>query len=310
VSAAAHVSAAALLPIPPADTPATAAGLTLISQPVRFHDETGLHGAGPQLSLAGGILVDMDSGAVLWARNPDVAHAPASTTKALSSMVALENFAPGMVVTITPDALHQDPDETVMGLKAGQRLTVQELLTGMLTVSANDAATALAADTVGLPRFVTAMNAQVRALGLQDSSFTTPVGLDDPGQLASPHDLAAIADVDYTHFDIFRRLVALHDGDLPATADHPAFRLHNLNQLLDTYPAAVGIKPGYTAAAGGCLIGLAVRGGHRLLSVILGGNRVYSESRTLFDWGFAQEGAAPPAPPAPAARAVAVRVAR
>jgi D-alanyl-D-alanine carboxypeptidase (penicillin-binding protein 5/6) len=293
-------SDASLPPSPSASSiSAGSSGLRVVNQPVSFRDETERRGPGPQLEMRAGILVDIDRGTILWARNAHRALPPASTTKVLSSLLALENFQPEQPVTVTQDALTQDPDETVMGLKAGQRLTVRELLTGMLTVSANDGATALATDTVGLQNFVAAMNAQVHALGLQDSSFTTPVGLDDPRQLASPYDLAAIAFVDYTRFPLFRELVGSHQIELPATAGHPQYSLRNLNQLLEMYPSAVGIKPGYTGGAGACLIGMAVRDGHRLLSVVMGGTRLYPESSALLDWGFTQEGLSPVLPPTP-----------
>ena len=104
----------------------------------------------------------------LAARPPPASSRPASLTKVLTSLVALENFSPGEEVTITPAALGQAADDTVMGLQAGETLTVQELLDGMLLPSGDDAASAIAVDTVGEFRFVSAMNAQVAALGLQD----------------------------------------------------------------------------------------------------------------------------------------------
>ena len=272
----------------PAATPVPV--LQVLHAHVAFSDETADHPVTPAIKVDAGILVDIDTGAILWARNPHLAHAPASTTKILSSLVALENFAPDRVVDITADALHQAGDETKMGLMAGQQLTVQELLDGMMMVSANDAATALAVDTVGLESFVSAMNRQVEALGLHDSHFTTPVGLDDPGQLASAYDLAAIASVDVTRFPVFRQIVSQTEIDLPASSRHGAFYLGNLNRLLRIYPGADGIKPGWTGNAGGCLVGMAERDGHRLISVVLGADGLYTDSRDLLDWGFVQEG--------------------
>jgi D-alanyl-D-alanine carboxypeptidase (penicillin-binding protein 5/6) len=87
-----------------------------------------------------------------------------------------------------------------------------------------------------------------------------------------------------------RSIVGQQDVVLPATATHPIFYLPNLNLLLGIYPYAVGIKPGSTSAAGACLVGMAVRDGHRLVSVLLNGNLVYTQSRRLLDWGFVQEG--------------------
>jgi serine-type D-Ala-D-Ala carboxypeptidase (penicillin-binding protein 5/6) len=304
-----HPRAATATSVVPADARAGPPPLRVLERRVAFRDDSAGHTGAPQIAADAGILVDLDadarslldadSGTILWERNPHAAHAPASTTKLVSSLVALENFSPDQMVTITADALHQDWDETVMGIHAGERYTVAELLAGMLLVSGNDAATAMAVDTVGLDRFVSAMNAQVAALGLRDSHFTTPVGLDDPGQLSSPYDLAAVAAVDVDTFPLLRQLVATTDEQLPASDRHPPFSLHNLNRLLSMYPGAVGVKPGYTGNAGACLVGEAVRGGHRLLGVLLGASRVYTDMRALLDWGFTQDGLRPLLTPPP-----------
>lgn len=271
-------------------TPTPVPVLNLLHQRVAFTDDSAQHAGAPSVKASSGILVDVTTGTILWERDPHAARPPASTTKVLSTMVALENFAPDRVVSITADALHQAGDETVMGLQPGQQLTVQELLDGMLTVSANDAATAMAVDTVGMDVFVNTMNRQLAALGLHDSHFVTPVGLDDPQQYASAYDLAAIASLDVAEFPVFRQIVSQTEIDLPPTAQHPAFYLGNLNRLLRIYPAADGIKPGYTGDAGACLIGMAERDGHRLISVVMNAPELYTDSRDLLDWGFVQLG--------------------
>jgi D-alanyl-D-alanine carboxypeptidase (penicillin-binding protein 5/6) len=279
--------------------------LTLLHDRIRFTDDSAAHPNPPKVEAASGILVDVDSGSILWARDPHTARPPASTAKVLSSLVALENFDPDRVVTITPDALNQAGDETRMGLLAGNRLTVRELLQGILLVSGNDAANAIAIDTVGMDVFVETMNQQVGALGLHDSHFVTPVGLDDPGQRASAYDLAAIAAVDVARFPLFRQIASMIDMSLPATLDHPQFDLANLNRLLRIYPAASGIKPGWTGEAGPCLIAMAEREGHRLISVVMNAPQLYTDSRALLDWGFIQEGlpsSLPTPTPAPAAK--------
>ena len=284
-------------PARPAPTPLTA--MKVLHEHIAFSDDTDGRGGVPKVEADAGILVDVDTRTILWQRNPHLAHAPASTTKILSTLVALENFSPDHLVSITPDALTQAGDETVMGLKAGQQLTVQELLEGMLLVSGNDAADAMAVDTAGMASFVNAMNQQVRALGLRDSHFTTPVGLDDPAQLASPYDLAAVATADVTHFPLFRQIVARTDLVLPASERHPEFDLSNLNRLLRIYPAATGIKPGWTGGAGPCLVAMAERDGHRLIAVLMGAPRLYGDARALLDWGFVQEGLPPSITPEP-----------
>ena len=260
----------------------------------------------PPLNAAAGILVDIDTGDILWSRNPHEALPPASTTKIMTALVILTNFSPDHVVTITPDALNQSGDETKMGLRAGEKLTVQELLSGMLLVSANDAATALATDTVGYARFVAAMNAQEQALGLSDSHFATPVGLDTPGHAISAYDEAAIASVLVNRSSVFRSIVASQHITLPASETHQAYDLWNINLLLNLYPPAVGLKPGYTGNAGYCLVGMAVRDGHRLISVLMNAPYDFRQSAQLLDWGFDVEGMAPliappSATPSPAA---------
>ena len=278
---------------PPPPPPPTAGGLNLVVDPISFKDESGAHGGAPGLQAATGILVDADTRTILWENNPHQGMPPASTTKIVSSLVALKNFATDRPVTITDAALHQDPDETKMGLQPGQTFTVEELLSGMLTVSANDAATAMAVDTVGMDNFVAAMNGQMQQLGLHDSHFTTPVGLDDPQQYASAYDLAAVALTDMNRFPVFGNIVWRTQVNLGQTPGHPQFELPNLNRLLQIYPAATGVKPGYTGNAGPCLVGMAQRGGHRLIAVVMHDPVLYTDQRDLFEWGFAQYGLPP-----------------
>ena len=273
--------------------------LTTLDQPRSFQPAPHTLGGAPPAAATAGILVDIDTHQILWSSNPHESLPMASTTKEMTALVVLQNFSPDTVVTITADALHQDWDETRMGLTAGEKLTVRELLYGMLLVSANDAATALAVDTVGMERFVAAMNAEEVALGLHDSHFATPVGLTAPGQYASPYDLAVIGATAYDRFPLFRQIVGTHDFELPAGPTHKDYQLHNLNQLLDKYPAAVGIKPGWTGDAGACLVGMAVRNGHRLISVLLHADYPAATEAQLFDWGFATEGLPRLLPPPP-----------
>ena len=275
-------------PGPPPPTPATT--LRTLAQPVAFDDRSADHPGAPDIHTDTGVLLDADTGTILWERNPHQPHLAASTVKVLTSLVALENFDPDRAVAITPDALHQAGDETRMGLVAGQQLSVRELLSGMMMVSANDAATAMAVDTVGQSDFVTAMNRQLGALGLHDSHVVSPVGLDDPGQTLSAYDLAAVAWVVTGRFPLFAQIVAQREIDLPATAGHPEFDMGNIDHLWRHYPGVVGIKTGWTGDAGYCMVGEADRGGHRLLAVLLGAPQMIDDTARLLDWGFLQEG--------------------
>jgi serine-type D-Ala-D-Ala carboxypeptidase (penicillin-binding protein 5/6) len=267
------------------------------SSVVSFWTPETMPAGAPPVRGRAGILVDMDTGEILWERQADLELAPASLTKVLTSLVALENFTPDQLVTVTADALGQSSADTLMGLKAGETLSIEELLDGMLLPSGDDAASAMAVDTVGEARFVAAMNAQVVALGLADSHFSATAGLDDPALYSSAYDLAVIAAYTYQQFPLFDQIVNTRTINLPATALHPAFHLHNLDSLLQAYPAAVGIKPGWTGNAGACLVGMAVRDGHHLLSVLLSANYPARIESRLFDWGFELEGLPPLLPP-------------
>ena len=184
----------------------------------------------PPMRAHTGILVDLDTGEILWARQPHLGVPPASLTKVLTALVALENLSPGQEVTVTADALGQSSDDTLMGLKAGQTLTVEELLDGMLLPSGDDAASAIAADTVGTPRFVAAMNAQVAELELHDSLFSATAGLDDPHLYASAYDMAVITAFTYDQFPLFDEIVDTRSIQLPADAGHPGLPPSQLRQ--------------------------------------------------------------------------------
>lgn len=276
-------------------------GLRVLHAHYTFSDQAALHRGAPDLPARTGILVDPDSGAILWERHPHRAEPPASTTKILSTLVALENLDPSQRITVTADAVQQEADETRLGEQAGDVYTVTELVQAMLMISANDSATTIAADTVGLTRFVRAMNEQVSALGLHDSRFVTPVGLDDPDQRASAYDLAVIGLAAYDHSALVRQVVGTTDLDVPATGGHVAYHLRNLDRLLTIYPPALGIKPGFTGDAGYCLVALARRDGHRLLAVLMDDPHLYSDTRSLLEWGFGQAGLAPLDTPTPSA---------
>jgi len=298
-----HAAAAPRNPAP-STSPQPWFRMTVGSGRIAFWQPATMPTGAPPITAKAGILVDLNTGEILWQRNPHLALAPASTTKVLTSLVALENFSPDLAVTVTADALGQSAADTRMGLKAGETLTMTELLEGMLLPSGDDAASTIAVDTVGATRFVAAMNAQVAALGLDDSHFSNTSGLDSPGLRASAYDLAGVAAFTYDSFPLFDQIVDTPSVQLPTTLDHPDFHLRNLDALLRDYPAAVGVKPGWTGDAGACLIGLAVRNGHRLVAVLL--NAVYParlEAR-LLDWGFGVEGMPPLLPPTPAPRPV------
>ena len=240
------------------------------------------------------VLVDLDTRQVLWERGPHSIRPPASLTKLVTAMVVADHVSSlEMPVRVPPEAdvkaMQQiEPASTVMGINAGEVLTVRELLTGLFLRSGNDAAEALARG-IGLPRdrFIELMNEKARAIGMKNSHFTTPVGLDDPNMMSTAFDLAVAA---YTIDSQYPALAAIADQPemhIPATSTHKAFDGVNwLHSFFESYPGATGMKTGYTDDAGGCTVTTATRGDRRLVAVVMHSGVMVSDAEHLLDYGF------------------------
>lgn len=242
----------------------------------------------PALSIHGqaAYLVDVDSRQVLWERDPDTPRAPASLTKLMTAMVAVDDAGSlDRVVTVTRGATQVVP--TVMGLTAGERLTVRELLEGMLLESGNDAAEALAQGIVPRDRFIRQMNLKAHAIGLTETHFVNPSGLDEDGHEMSARDLVDEAAYLDAYYPDLAAIAATKELTIPATADHKAFYAQNLNRMLWTYPGVNGLKTGLTDNAGGCWLATATRGGRHLIVVVLNATgQSFNDAATLLDYGF------------------------
>ncbi|HEX6512347.1 MAG TPA: D-alanyl-D-alanine carboxypeptidase family protein, partial [Chloroflexota bacterium] len=240
----------------------------------------------PALTARAAIVEDFATGQVLYGKAIHSRLPPASTTKVMTALLTLEQGQLQADVPISP--LAASLPCTCMGIDAGHHYTVRELLYGLLLPSGNDAAVALAQfDGPSLPGFVDRMNARAKELGLADTHFVNPHGLDDPAHLSSAADLARLARSALQSQPLLNQYVATASYTLPATPTHPRLELKNLNQLLGSYPGADGVKTGTTEAAGQVLIGSATRNGHRLLMVVMGSADRYAEGRRLLDLGFA-----------------------
>ncbi len=240
-----------------------------------------------------GILVDIDAHQILWLRDAQSQQAPASLMKLLTGMVAFErsgSLEKTLTVTTQTDMDAQkaiEPDATLMGIKAGQVLTVRELLTGLFVVSGNDAAETLAAGLGPRDEFIAAINAKAAKLGMKNSHFTTPVGLDAPGMRSSAYDLALAAMAIEDHYPDLVQIASTPLMHLPANAGHPAFDANNwLHRFLTTYAGANGMKTGNTDDAGPCIVATATRGNRRLLAVVMHSNVIVDDSERLLDYGF------------------------
>jgi D-alanyl-D-alanine carboxypeptidase (penicillin-binding protein 5/6) len=236
----------------------------------------------PRVSAASFLLADAVTGQTLLARSASAPRPMASTTKVMTALLVLERLDLDRSVTIGPGPAAVG--EESLRLRVGERLTVRQLLQGLLLKSANDAAVALAEVVDGSEAaFVRRMNARARALGLRATGYATPHGLDRPGHATSARDLARLWSV-AMRLRAFRALVATEAARLPGAA--ASRRFESSNQLLLSYPWTLGGKTGFTDRAGRCLVASAERGGRRLVAVALGSPDAFRDVQALFEFGF------------------------
>ncbi len=237
---------------------------------------------GFEISASGVVVLDVASGVFLYERGEEELLSPASTTKILTALVALDAYDLDDVVTITQVA----NDGQVMGLVPGERITVENLLYGALIQSGNDAAWALADNYPGgVTEFVRVMNEQAQALHLDKSHFTNPVGYDDLAHKTTPKDLARLSKVALEN-KVIAKMVAIPQitvSDVTHTYFHP---LTNVNELLGKIPGVGGIKTGWTEEAGENLVTLVERNGHRIILVVLHSEDRFVDTSRLIDWVF------------------------
>lgn len=233
------------------------------------------------------LLVDYDNGAILFAKNAKQKLPAASTIKIMTALVALENASLSSVFTVSAKAAKIG--ENSMGLLEDEKLTLQELLYGLMLVSGNDAAVTIAEGIAGSEEaFVKMMNGKARDLGLFDTEFANASGLDIDGEshFTTAYDMLVIARYVWEKYPDFGKITATEHIYIEATDDHKAFDLYNDTNLLTTYPGVKGIKPGFTWEAGLCLVTYAENGDKRLLGVILGSDDRRGEMKELLDYGF------------------------
>jgi serine-type D-Ala-D-Ala carboxypeptidase (penicillin-binding protein 5/6) len=231
-------------------------------------------------------LVDLDTRIVLWQRDPETSRAPASLTKLITAMVAVDDSASlDQVVQVAKAATQISP--SVMGLSAGERLTVRQLLDGLFLDSGNDAAEALSRGIVPRERFIRQMNQKASSIGLSASHFVNPSGLDAAGHGMSAHDLVHVAAYLDKYYPELAAIAGTKEISIPASSTHKAFYPRNLNGLLWTYPGATGLKTGLTDNAGGCMLATATRGGRHLVAVVLNATGFSaSDATVLLNYGF------------------------
>ena len=242
--------------------------------------------APPRISAASAVLMDAGTGRVLWEKDAHTPRLIASTTKLMTALVALES-GHGLeeVVTVAPE--WAGVEGSSIYLRPGEEITLEALLYGLLLRSGNDAALAIAGHCGGtVEDFVVQMNQKARELGMKDTGFANPNGLDAEGHRSSARDMAIIA------------RACLENEELAKIAATKSITLGtrtftNHNKLLWRYEGCVGLKTGYTEKAGRTLVSAAKRDGMTLICVTLNAPSDWADHTALFDWGFANYQARP-----------------
>ncbi|HEY2072532.1 MAG TPA: D-alanyl-D-alanine carboxypeptidase family protein [Gaiellaceae bacterium] len=242
--------------------------------------------APPTVDARAFVVVNASNGTVLASKNADEQLPIASITKLMTVIVALQHLQPDDEVTVTARAAHVG--EESIPLHAGQVVSVHDLLEGALIQSANDAADALAAGASDgdVPRFIGWMNDEAQKLGLTDTHFVRPDGLDAPGHVSSAHDVAVLAQV-AMHLPIVREIVRKRTD----TIEGGTLVLHTWNDLLGVFPGLIGVKTGHTDNAGWCEVAAAQRPGYTIYAVILGSPtraQRNSDLDRLLAWGVSR----------------------
>ena len=230
------------------------------------------------ISATAAVLMDADSGQLLYEKNAERQMLIASTTKIMTALVVLDYGGLQQVVTVKQSHMVEGSS---MYLKPGEQVTVEDLLYGLLLCSGNDAALVLADYCGGLTKFVTLMNEKAELLGMVNSSFANPNGLDDEAHYSTAHDMAILASYAARNAT-FLRLCSTKSVTINGRT------MSNHNRLLREVEGCIGMKTGFTKAAGRTLVSCAQRDGRCLVAVTLQDGNDWADHAALYDYGFTQ----------------------
>lgn len=236
----------------------------------------------PALTARSAIAIDVDSAVNLYKKNETMQLWPASTTKVMTAVVALDAYDLDEIVIVKNPLT----EGSVMGLVDSEQISVEHLLYGVLIQSANDAAYVLATHhSEGMAGFVDQMNRKAREIGLENTHYVDPAGFDNEKQFTTVADLARLSSyaLQYKTIEKMVGIPAITVSD--ATFQH-FHALRNVNQLLGSVPGVAGVKTGWTENAKENLINLTIRNGHRVLTVVLGSDDRFGETVTLTEWVY------------------------
>lgn len=240
--------------------------------------------ASPEVSASSAALMVADTGELLYGKNEHEQRSMASTTKIMTSLIALEALTPQREITVEADMLNVEG--TSMGLLAGDTVTLEGLVYGMLLQSGNDAANVTAITLGGsVENFVSMMNERAKKIGMSDTHFATPSGLDSNEHYSTAYDMAllgceAMKNPEFAAICSQKSAVVCYGN--------PPYRrtLTNHNRLLRIYDDAVGIKTGFTKKSGRCLVSAAQRNGITLVAVTLNAPDDWNDHSQMLEYGF------------------------
>lgn len=238
----------------------------------------------PDTGAVSACLIDAEDNAVLYGKDEDRIMHPASTTKIMTAIIALESGKLDEPLVITPYAVNTEPSS--LGLRLGDRITLREALAGMLLVSGNDAAVAVAETVAGsVPEFARLMNEKARSLGAYNTHFLNPHGLTAQGHYSTAHDMAIIAAYAMKN-PLFREMVGRTSYNMKYMDGHTKYVTTTNRFLKSGFPGANGIKTGFTNAAGDCLVASATRGLKTMIAVFYNDDYRWDDAPTWLEFGF------------------------
>ena len=260
-------------------------GMTfLLSLVLLIGGATLLVSGAPSVSAKSAILMEAESGKVLYQSNAFVRMPMASTTKIMTAVVAIESGNVKRAVSVSPDAVGIEGSSVY--LYPNEVLTLEDLLYALLLESANDAATAIAIAVAGsVEDFASLMNQKAEALGLYATHFTNPHGLDHEEHYTTAYDLAKITAYALEN-DTFREICSTTRKLIPLKGDEGTRVLVNHNKMLARYDGAIGVKTGFTKRSGRCLVSAAERNGMTLIAVTLNAPDDWKDHAVMLDYGF------------------------
>lgn len=245
--------------------------------------------AAPNITADAAVIMDEKSGEILYEKNGTRREYPASMTKIMTCILALEKGNPGRIIEISPEAV--DVESTA--LNGGEWISLEDLTNQMMLISDNGAANAVGEAIAGNETaFSDMMNEKAKSIGMKDTHFVNASGMPDPDHYSTAEDMARLARYAMENRN-FRRVVGTKEKKIRYLRPQTIFPAENTNRLLYTYSGASGIKTGYTMAAGGCLAASAVRNGRELIVILLHSQDTdtrFEEAEALLDYGFTLPG--------------------